>query len=123
MVTVDLASNFLTGGLPLELDRFENMTIYLRDNRIDQLDDIFCDNKGWNGGDVEHFSCNALLCPPGTSAGIGRQSMSTIEFPCNRCENRNTQYYGMTTCNPSSANGRRTVTFLVVMTMAVLSFI
>ena len=119
MLTVDLANNDLTGRLPFELDRFENMTIYLRDNRIDELDGIFCDNKAWNGGDVEHFSCNGLLCPPGTSTGIGRQSMSTITSPCQRCENRNAQYYGMTTCDPSSARGRGTFSLLLVLASSV----
>ena len=102
-VTVDLASNRSTGGIPLELDRFELMTLYLRDNSITQLRSEFCDNKGWNGGDVEHFGCNAIVCPPGTATALGRQSMATIEMPCARCENRNMQSYGMTSCDSSAA--------------------
>jgi len=113
-VHVDLASNMLTGGLPLELDRFETMTIYLRDNRIDQLHSEFCDNRGWNGGDVDHFGCNAILCPAGTAAAIGRQSMDTIGSPCVRCENGNMQYYGMTNCDSSAAAGLGSVSRLSV---------
>jgi Leucine-rich repeat (LRR) protein len=103
-VHVDLASNQLTGGLPQDLHRFETMTIYLRDNRINELSDEFCEKSKWNGGDVDHFGCNAILCPPGTATAIGRQSMARIESPCARCENRNFEYYGMTDCEPESSS-------------------
>ena len=104
-VNVNLASNLLTGGLPLALDRFEDMTIYLRDNRIDHLSSEFCDNTKWNGGDVAGFGCNAILCPPGTATALGRQSINTGASPCSRCANRNIVYYGMTSCDSSSAGG------------------
>lgn len=121
-VTVNLASNRLTGGIPLELDRFESMTLYLRDNRITELRSEFCDNKFWNGGDVEHFGCNAILCPPGTATALGRQSVVTIEAPCTRCENRDMKWYGMTTCNPSSATASRYGWVFGVIVLVTLTF-
>lgn len=105
-VHLDLASNQIGGGLPFELARFETMTIYIRDNRIEALGafgDEFCGKKGWQGGDVEHFGCNAIACPPGTATAIGRQSTATKDSPCKRCEDRDTRYFGRTSCESSSA--------------------
>jgi len=113
-VHVNLASNLISGAVPLELDRFELMTIFLRDNRIDRLNIDFCDNKGWNGGDVADFGCNAILCPPGTATTIGRQSVATRDSPCSRCENRNIHYYGMTSCDSSSADSPGSSSFFGV---------
>jgi hypothetical protein len=101
---VNLASNMLTGELPVELDRFFNLTLYLRDNRIDDIPKVFCHKHGWNGGDVEHFGCNAILCAPGTFNTLGRQS--TAETPCIECHDGDAFFYGRTMC--SSAPPSRT---------------
>jgi hypothetical protein len=95
----------LSGSLPVELARFSNLTIYLRDNNINDIPEELCHNHGWNGGDVENFGCNAILCAPGTSNMLGRQS--TDEMPCMACD---TAYYGSTMC--SSAPSRRASTIL-----------
>jgi Leucine-rich repeat (LRR) protein len=102
---VNLASNMLSGGLPVELERFGDLTIYLRDNNIGNIPEVICNNHRWNGGDVEKFGCNAILCAPGTSSKLGRQSAE--ETPCMVCDS---VYYGSTMC--SSAPNRRASTTL-----------
>ena len=105
ILEVNLASNMLTGDIPVELDRFINLTLYLRDNRIDDIPKIFCHKTVWNGGDVEHFGCNAILCAPGTFNTLGRQS--TAEMPCIQCHDGDNRFYGRTVCSsapPSYTN-------------------
>jgi Leucine-rich repeat (LRR) protein len=110
---VNLASNMLSGSLPVELERFVDLTIYLRDNSIDGIPEVLCNNHGWNGRDVEKFGCNAILCAPGTSNNLGRQT--TEETPCIDCD---TLYYGSTAC--SSASSHRTSTTLCGVVASVL---
>jgi len=95
---VDLASNVLTGTIPVELDRFDRVTLYLRENNIVGLSSSFCDNVGWNSGDVESYGCNGILCPPGTFNSFGRARGASV---CLQCNSDNT-YYGQVECNPSS---------------------
>mmetsp|Transcript_16074 Transcript_16074/g.24004 ORF Transcript_16074/g.24004 Transcript_16074/m.24004 type:complete len:2620 (-) Transcript_16074:183-8042(-) len=88
-IYIDLSKNRIEGKVPGELARFEKMTIYLKDNYLLQIERDVCDNDAWNDGDVGQYSCNAILCPPGTfSPGNGRQSLGSYECmscsdPCN----------------------------------------
>jgi len=125
-IEVDLSSNNLSGRVPTDLDRqvrpacftatatnppfflihyhslssfrFDNLVIYLRDNRITELPATLCDlnNRGWNLRDVELFGCDAILCPPGTANYHGRQSSERTL--CEKCKS-NTNLYGQVSCN------------------------
>lgn len=112
ILEVNLASNMLTGDIPVELDRFLNLTIYLRDNRIVDIPKVFCDKHGWNGGDVEHFGCNAILCAPGTFNTLGRQS--TTETPCIQCHDGDTIFYGRTVCSSAPPSRTNVALFNIV---------
>jgi hypothetical protein len=92
---IDLSKNRIEGKVPGELARFEKMTIYLKDNFLMQIERDVCDNGAWNDGDVEQYSCNAILCPPGTfSPGNGRQSLGSSE--CMTC--KDAKFYGQSQC-------------------------
>ena len=95
---VDLASNQLTGTIPVQLDRFDNLTIYLRENQIVSIPAAFCDNRKWNGGGVAADGCDAILCPPNTYNLVGRKREGQ---PCMECS-QSSPYYGQVTCASSS---------------------
>ncbi len=78
--------------------RFDQLNIYLRDNKFTGVPTSLCDddNHSWNMGGVAMFGCNALMCPPGTANYHGRQSSQMNK--CMKCES-NTDLYGQTTCN------------------------
>lgn len=100
---VDLSGNKLTGNVPGSLSRVGDLTIFLRDNRIGGIDPALCSKDGWNGGDVESFRCDGILCPTGTYAVYGRASRSGSACePCNK-----NQYYGGSTCGGSAGTSLR----------------
>jgi Leucine-rich repeat (LRR) protein len=96
---LDLSDNSLTGTVPGGLNRFADVTIYLRDNEINGIDPSLCALNGWNKGDVGTFNCDGILCPAGTYGASGRASSggSTCE-PCGQ-----NQVLGQTTCGGSRA--------------------
>mmetsp|Transcript_6467 Transcript_6467/g.10621 ORF Transcript_6467/g.10621 Transcript_6467/m.10621 type:complete len:498 (+) Transcript_6467:168-1661(+) len=97
-IAVDLSSNNLSGGIPLELDRLEELVIYLRDNKFTELSPELCneDNRDWNFDEVGMFGCDAIMCPPGKANYHGRHSAETS--PCRKCAS-NTDLYGQITCD------------------------
>ena len=93
-ITLNFASNELTGSIPLSLTRFDELEIYLRENNLkEEMHNEFCVQKGWNNGDVADYKCDAILCPVGTFSEIGRQ---TGEFSCSDCSKVKT--LGATNC-------------------------
>ena len=93
-VYIDLSANRIEGEVPSDLERFDKMTLYLRDNLITGVHTALCDQNSWNDGDVGAFECDAILCPPGTYAPVrGRESKST---QCLECEKA--KYYGQSEC-------------------------
>jgi len=111
---VDLSGNRLTGTVPGSLGRLEDLTIYLRDNRIGGIDVSLCSQEGWNGGDVETFRCDGILCPSGTYALYGRASRAGDQS-CEPCDEN--EYYGGSTCG-GSAGPARGPGFVAVLTVA-----
>ena len=96
---LDLSSNELTGGVPRSLSRFQDLTLYLRDNQIEDLHSDLCSQNDWNEGDVGLFQCDGILCPPNTfSPGTGRASRGGSD--CQKCDS--SKYFGATTCGASS---------------------
>mmetsp|Transcript_24461 Transcript_24461/g.35508 ORF Transcript_24461/g.35508 Transcript_24461/m.35508 type:complete len:1116 (+) Transcript_24461:227-3574(+) len=95
-ILIDLSTNKLTGSVPDSIDRFDRLTIYLRDNMINSVPSVLCDDdEDMQGGDVGEFGCSAILCPPGTFNKLGRQSSS--ETPCINCPDK-IEYFGQTSC-------------------------
>lgn len=78
--------------------RFDDLTLYVRDNKITQLPAALCDadNKSWNQRDVTFFGCDGIMCPPGTASYHGRQSNQGS--PCKRCSS-NTNLFGQISCD------------------------
>lgn len=101
-LTVDLSHNYLTGAIPKELGRFDDMAIYLRMNQIEELPAILCSKSKWNGGDVGVYGCDAILCSPGYTTDIGRQSSSTAG--CVQCYQANERFYGQSDCPSHSVD-------------------
>mmetsp|Transcript_28274 Transcript_28274/g.41825 ORF Transcript_28274/g.41825 Transcript_28274/m.41825 type:complete len:395 (-) Transcript_28274:337-1521(-) len=92
---IDLSSNNLEGTVPWKAFRdFSNLELYLRDNNFVGIDEEMCRETDWNGGEVGKYSCDALLCPPGTYSNIGRQSDGSN---CEECASA--QYYGSVHCS------------------------
>jgi Leucine-rich repeat (LRR) protein len=113
---VDLSDNMLTGFVPGSLRRFEDLTIYLRDNRITGIDPSLCSKDSWNEGDVGNFQCDGILCPVGTFAAKGRAS--DFASTCESCDKN--QYFGGTTCGGRSGGTllSPTVTMLLFLASA-----
>jgi Leucine-rich repeat (LRR) protein len=97
---VDLSDNFISGKIPGNLTRFNDVTIYLRDNRIDGIDPSLCSQDDWNEGDVGKFRCDGILCPAGSFSPTGRASTSTPA--CEPCSKN--QYYGGTRCGSGASS-------------------
>jgi len=92
---IDLSSNRLKGEIPGSLDRFDKLTLLLKDNFISSIDPDLCDNNSWNEGDIGLFECDGLLCPPGTYAvAKGRQSNDGTQ--CVEC--KEAVFYGQSHC-------------------------
>lgn len=112
-VIVDLSSNQFTGGIPLKYKAFTNMALYLADNRIQNVSSVLC-NDGWrtalgynpnNAGRNRSNSCDFLLCPPHTSAPLGRATNDAVCTPCGDGQDKQV-YFGGTDCTLSSADER-----------------
>mmetsp|Transcript_36712 Transcript_36712/g.88748 ORF Transcript_36712/g.88748 Transcript_36712/m.88748 type:complete len:2674 (+) Transcript_36712:708-8729(+) len=97
---VDLSNNFISGTVPGNMSRFNDVTIYLRDNRISGIDPSLCSREEWNEGDVGTNSCDGILCPAGTFSPTGRASPNTSS--CEPCGLN--QYYGGSRCGGSGAS-------------------
>ena len=116
---VDLSKNRIQGEVPSDLDRFDKMTFYVRNNFITGVHEDLCDQEFWNDGDVGKFQCNAILCPPGTYApGRGRESQSS---QCLACDKAN--YYGQTECvvlkNSAPSRNKMFITSLLTLSVSI----
>ena len=112
---IDLSSNQLTGTVPSELDIFDKLTIYLRDNRFTGINPSLCDNDEWNDGDVGSFQCDAIMCPQGSyGPSDGRASKAGAQcIPCKEVE-----YFGSSICRGSVNGGYAPTLRWVVWTIA-----
>ena len=123
-LNVDLSSNSLSGRIPTDLDRFDNLAIYLRDNKFTELPPSLCDlnNRGWNLRDVELFGCDAIMCPPGTANYHGRQSSEHAR--CERCSS-NADLFGQVSCDgvrlASSSSNRYIGTGVQLLSIAAIA--
>ena len=97
---LDLSGNRLTGTAPGWLSRFDDMTVYLRDNKIEGLDPGLCVKVEWNNGDVGNFNCDGILCPSGTYSSTGRAS--TREPQCEPCKKN--KYFGSSRCGSAGSS-------------------
>jgi Leucine-rich repeat (LRR) protein len=119
-LSVYLQGNDLTGAIPEEFQRFENLNIDLHNNKIDAMPNVLCKKSSWNDGDVGTYGCDALLCPPGTTNVIGRSSFESQK--CDRCRSA-VPYFGQVDCvghsaafsgRHSTASGRALILFLMI---------
>ena len=90
----------------MEVGKF-GLFVNVAGNRITSVPGVLCDddNEFMDGlvGNLTENKCNAILCPPGTSHPVGRQT--SVSAPCQPCpgstnEDRVSQapYYGMFKC-------------------------
>ena len=100
-VFVDLSDNQLTGIVPNDLARFDDLTLYLRGNKIEGIGPALCSQADWNGGDVGSYECDGILCPAGTYSPNGRASKGS-EI-CELCSEA--AYFGSTSCGESVEDG------------------
>ena len=98
-IKIDLTMNQLIGSIPLELQEFGKLKIYLAGNKINLIDDSFCYLDNWMEGEVGANGCAAILCPIGTYNKYGRYAYSGIK--CKPCPYTYTaDYLGSTVCTP-----------------------
>ena len=99
-IKVFLSNNAIEGEIPITLIKFTNLYIDLSGNKISNISNIMCSstNKGWMGGNLERFGCDAFLCPPGKAVADGRQVQEGEV--CVACPNGTveTPYFGSATC-------------------------
>ena len=75
-------------------------------NRISGVPDVLCDDDDefMDGmvGELTSNKCNAILCPPGFSSPVGRQT--SVDVECERCAGGTAEapYYGSLSCNAVS---------------------
>lgn len=118
-IFLDLSSNRFTGGLPTSLARFSDVTIYIRDNQIDEIPAALCAKQDWNGGDVGLAGCDGILCPPQTfSAATGRASQKGSK--CERCDD--VHYFGSTTCSLHHSSARAAMRMRLLASVASVLF-
>jgi Leucine-rich repeat (LRR) protein len=118
-VFLDLSENMLTGTVPGELSRFTDITLYLRDNKIEGIDPDLCALEDWNGGDVGIFQCDGILCPSGSYSSSGRASRAgAVCEPCNK-----NKYFGGSNCGTSSATARFRGSAIGILSVTVLTII
>ncbi|KAI2502723.1 serine/threonine kinase [Fragilaria crotonensis] len=98
---VDLSSNQLTGSIPTALTRFLNLNIYLKDNKLTEINEQLCSMNDWNEGDVGRFGCNGILCPVGQFSPTGRHSSSG---ECQACASGRALHLGASNCDESSGS-------------------
>lgn len=121
-IVIDLSSNEIRGDIPVALERFQHLTLYLRENKITGMPDTFCDRNKWNDGGVGKYGCDAILCPPGTFNTIGRKRDGN---DCRSCKD-GSRLFGRTTCTtPGSTSASRmtTTSLLAVATVAAYLFL
>lgn len=100
-IIVNLAANNLTGTISSDVfGEFENLTLYIRGNKIEEIDISLCQKKNWNGGDVGLYQCGGLACPPHTYNDIGRQNSDSNN--CQACDAA--VFYGSDFCSSESRN-------------------
>lgn len=97
-IEIDLRSNKLSGGLPSDLSRFNRLAIYLSDNAISDIPYSLCQSQPqWMGGNVQQYSCDAILCPPQTFSDVGYKH--SLASGCKVCPQHTVApYYGSTKC-------------------------
>jgi len=122
---INLASNQLIGGVPVEMSKLKYVQLYLRDNMIDDLPKEFCSLDGWMDGDVKVNGCDGILCPAFTySFMAGRRKH---DEPCIPCKDKN-QYLGTIDCQePGSISASVTASAgalsLVILLLGVVPFV
>ena len=57
---IDLSGNQLSGAVPGELARFDEVDLYLQNNLITAVDPAICSQKDWNSGDVGKYGKSFL---------------------------------------------------------------
>ena len=122
---VDLSDNALT-HIPSHLTRFSTLNLYVKNNRITELDYHLCTQTNWNDGDVGRYGCDGLLCPVGEYAPNGRHSSNGA---CRQCHANPTPHMGASTCDDASSattpqpQWRTTSILLVAAALAVVSML
>jgi Leucine-rich repeat (LRR) protein len=99
---IKVSRNQLSGVIPEEFDRFDEMTLYSTDNGILGLPLTLCDNDDWNRGHVGEYGCDAIMCKPGSFSKYGRTT------PYKRCKKCLTAlHYGSTSCRDETSSSTR----------------
>ena len=81
LVTIDLRQNALTGTVPIDLGRIQDLNLYLSSNLIVEVPDDLC-QKPWNSGNTGSHGCDGILCDKGSFNALGRAEGSLECFPC-----------------------------------------
>lgn len=87
----DLSNNRLTGIIPKEIAPIVEQ-VYLENNFISAIPPELCSPS--LGGNIVDYSCDAILCPPGTWNTVGKQDSGF--HPCTGCPPA--KYFGSTSC-------------------------
>ncbi len=98
---ITISHNLLTGNVPLELALLDDLNIEMEGNKLDNLDERFCENLSWMNGLVSNYSCDALMCQPGSFSIYGRQnSTDSACEPCDvNADNDPAPFWGSTSCD------------------------
>lgn len=100
-IVIDLSKNELHGGVPRAFGAFQQLTINLAGNKIEELPSELCDNTEWMGGItgvvVVIDRCDSILCSPGTFTATGRQMHR--DDACVQCDSfQDAPYFGSIAC-------------------------
>ncbi|KAL7553700.1 hypothetical protein ACHAWF_017020 [Thalassiosira exigua] len=109
--SIDISSNQITGDVPADWDDFVGLFAKMDNNRITGVPGVLCDDDDefMEGmvGQLSENKCDAILCPPGTFAELGRQA--SVDVPCEQCpgdtdaqRREQAPYYGSLKCKPIS---------------------
>ena len=60
-IFINLSSNQLTATVPGELASFDELTLYLRDNKLEGINPKLCGSSSWNEGEVGKLQCDGPI--------------------------------------------------------------
>lgn len=91
--SADISENFLEGTVPSGVAKLTKL--YMQDNLLSGISQEVCESIP---DDMKEFGCDAVLCKPGFSNSLGRQTSDGN--PCVPCAgSTGAAYYGSTDCS------------------------
>ena len=118
VLDIDLSGNLFDGAIPGELARFNEVDLFVQNNRITSIDSAICSKAHWNDGDVGKYGCHGLLCQIGFFSKDGRQSSDGSCKPCSSAP-----FFGTTVCEAHDSGSFAAYLYVVTIVIPIMLII